>query len=110
MSDTISRQAVIDTLTDMPCKSDEDGYVWIIRSDAWARIDSLPPAQSEQQWVPCSERPPEEGEEVLCQCVAGIKMVLKYIGNGEWYQDVNHTYMRGFVLAWMSLPESYKEI
>ena len=41
-SDTISRQAAIDALADMHCKSDEDGYVWIIRSDAWARIDALP--------------------------------------------------------------------
>ena len=45
MSDTIYRQAAIDTLADMHCKSDEDGYVWIIRSDAWARIDALPSAQ-----------------------------------------------------------------
>ncbi len=41
-NDTISRQAAIDALADMHCKSDEDGYVWIIRSDAWARIDALP--------------------------------------------------------------------
>ena len=41
-SDSISRQAAIDALADMQCKSDEDGYVWIIRSDAWARIDALP--------------------------------------------------------------------
>lgn len=45
MNDLISRQAAINTLADMYCKSDEDGYVWIIRSDAWARIDALPPAQ-----------------------------------------------------------------
>lgn len=45
MNDTIYRQAAIDALADMHCKSDEDGYVWIIRSDAWARIDALPSAQ-----------------------------------------------------------------
>ena len=47
MSVLIDRQAAIDTLADMHCKSDEDGYVWIIRSDAWARIDALPSAQPE---------------------------------------------------------------
>ena len=47
MSDLISRQAAIDALSDMHCKSDEDGYVWIIRSDAWSRIDALPSAQPE---------------------------------------------------------------
>ena len=41
-NDLISRQAAIDALADMHCKSDEDGYTWIIRSDAWARIDALP--------------------------------------------------------------------
>ena len=45
--DTIYRQDAINTLSDMHCKSDEDGYVWIIRSDAWARIDALPSAQPE---------------------------------------------------------------
>ena len=45
--DLIDRQAAIDALADMHCKSDEDGYVWIIRSDAWARIDALPSAQPE---------------------------------------------------------------
>lgn len=46
-TDLISRRSAIDTLTDMHCKSDEDGYVWIVRSDAWARIDALPSAQPE---------------------------------------------------------------
>ena len=47
--DLIDRQAAIDALADMHCKSDEDGYVWIIRSDAWARIDALPSAQPEKR-------------------------------------------------------------
>ena len=47
--DTIYREDVINTLADMHCKSDEDGYVWIIRSDALARIDALPSAQPEQK-------------------------------------------------------------
>ena len=49
MQDLISRQAAIDALADMHCKSDEDGYVWIIRSDAWARIYALPSAQPERE-------------------------------------------------------------
>lgn len=49
--DLIERQKAIDALADMHCKSDEDGYVWIIRSDAWARIDALPSAQPEQRYT-----------------------------------------------------------
>ena len=60
MNDLIDRQAAIDALADMHCKSDEDGYVWIIRSDAWARIDALPsvtPKQKRGKWINgyCSE-------------------------------------------------------
>ena len=54
-SDTISRKAAIDALADMHCKSDEDGYVWIIRIDAWARIDALPsitPKRKTGKWIP----------------------------------------------------------
>lgn len=61
-NDTVSRQAAIDTLADMHCKSDEEGYVWIIRSDAWARIDALPSAQPDiiacgdcKHWI-CHDR------------------------------------------------------
>lgn len=52
--DLIERQAAIDALADMHCKSDEDGYVWIIRSDAWARIDALPsvtPKRKMGKWI-----------------------------------------------------------
>ena len=47
--DTIYREDVINTLADMHCRSDEDGYAWIIRSDALARIDAVPSAQPEQE-------------------------------------------------------------
>ena len=52
MDDLISRQAAINTLAEMHCKSDEDGYVWIIRSDAWARIDALPSVERKKgKWI-----------------------------------------------------------
>lgn len=48
MSDLIERQAAIEALAEMYCKCDEDGYVWIIRGDAWKRIDALPSALPER--------------------------------------------------------------
>ena len=62
-TDCISRQQAIDALATMYCKSDEDGYVWIIRSDAWARIDSLPPAEPKRgKWI-------RDGHHIRCdQC------------------------------------------
>ena len=65
--DTIYRQDAINTLADMHCKSDEDGYVWIIRSDAWARIDALPSAQPERKkrkWIPVHDN---NGLHLVCE-------------------------------------------
>lgn len=57
-------------------------------------------------WIPVSERLPEVGEKVLCQCQANIYEVLKLTVDG-WYHDEKHCYMSGFVIAWMPLPEPY---
>lgn len=89
MNDQISRQAAIDTLADMHCKSDEDGYVWIVRSDAWARIDALPSAERRGEWIElyennyqcsecgawwtCEETPVESGMNFCPNC--GARMV-----------------------------------
>ena len=60
------------------------------------------------RWIPVSERLPKQGQEVICQCRASIINVLKLDTDGDWYQDASHCYMRGFVIAWMPLPEPYK--
>ena len=69
------------------------------------RIKALPPTP---QWIPVSERLPEEREWVLCQCRANIQMVLRR-QDGYWHQDSRHEYLKSFVLAWMPLPEPYTE-
>jgi hypothetical protein len=63
----------------------------------------------ENRWIPCSEGLPKQGQEVICQCRASIIKVLKLDANGDWYQDANHCYMGGFVIAWMPLPSPYQE-
>ena len=60
-------------------------------------------------WIPCSERLPKQGQEVICQCRASIITVLRLDANGDWYKDAEHCYMSGFVIAWMPLPAPYKE-
>lgn len=67
-------------------------------------IDAL--AQS--KWIPVSERLPQPGQEVICQCRADMIKVLKLDANFDWYQDAEHCYMGGFVVAWMPLPKAYK--
>ena len=79
MSDLISRQAAIDALADMHCKSDEDGYVWIIRSDAWARIDALPSVTPKQKTgMAVFKSDGEKGFWVCNQCGERVHTWEKY--------------------------------
>lgn len=64
-------------------------------------------ALEQTRWIPVSERLPELGEKVLCQCRANIYEVLKLTVDG-WYYNPNHCYMESFVIAWMPLPKPYK--
>ena len=79
MDDLISRQAAIDALADMHCKSDEDGYVWIIRSDAWARIDALPSVTPKQKTgMAVFKSDGEKGFWVCNQCGERVHTWEKY--------------------------------
>lgn len=78
---------------------------------------------SEPQWIPCSERLPEDGERVLATHLGGLnpsRQVIEHIyQNGKftcgWDMDNDvhsHTFGQrymGEVIAWMPLPEPYKE-
>ena len=65
------------------------------------------------QWIPCSERLPEENEEVLVCDVDGTMEVcdLEMFGGGR---GLKWTDKSGYecwldVIAWMPLPKPYKE-
>lgn len=105
--DCISREAVKEMLTEewtkyMPMELD------INLSFVMEKINELPSITPQQtRWIPVSERLPELGERVLCQCQANIYEVLKLTVDG-WYYNPNHCYMESFVIAWMPLPQPYK--
>lgn len=71
-------------------------------------VDGMPTVDAGPKWIPCSERMPKQGQEVICQCRARIIQVLKLDANGDWYKDANHCYMSGFVIAWIPLPKPYE--
>lgn len=129
MNDLISRQAAIKYLMTNMNWHDEDGYE---SDDDYKRecitelINGVPSAQPEPRWIPCSERLPEEDGLYLVTSrekataeefgfdlddVEVRKMrfnedgwrIPKHIP--EWINGVVHT----TVLAWMPLPEPYKE-
>lgn len=88
--DCVSRQAAIDACLNGWNKD----YKEIVEE-----IRALPPAEKVNDWIPVSERYPEDGQRVLvdyCDEDAGI-MLIRFNVNGY----------HGFK-AWMPLPEPYK--
>ena len=107
MDDLISRQAAIDA-------ADRADYIGLAVEDVKRVtkevVKELKKVPSAQQWIPCSERQPKVREWVLCQCRAGIMDVLRLTEDGSWNKNYPHAeYMSGFVIAWMPLPEPWKE-
>ena len=99
MNDLISRQAAIDAIFG---RSHE-----IIKM----RIGNLPSAQPEQQWIPCSERLPEHGGRYLISVLDGITRrttVAPYLPRCKaWAMNGRMAYWK--VIAWLPLPEPYRE-
>ena len=102
----------------------------------WLKEANLPSAQPEQQWIPCSERLPEDIRPVIVTWKnTDPKSYYQYIvgkhftgtacyKNGKWYwyssttEDMLAEYGRYDseefdeaieCIAWMPLPEAYKE-
>jgi hypothetical protein len=74
-------------------------------------------------WIPCSERLPEECDEYMFTWVTSYAPDKRFIGfaeydgagewddtNGRWlFEDYIKSYPDVKVLAWMPLPEPYRE-
>ena len=68
------------------------------------------------EWIPCSERLPENSENVLVQ-IDNLTIIEQYIAYFDKKKEVwftqDYTYQFGCgghgVIAWMPLPEPYKE-
>ena len=82
----------------------DDGY-----DDAFTDIRNAPTIDAVPQWIPCSERLPEEGEVVLTQ--AKFKDDVKMAVSAR----VDFNYWTGWgtreidIVAWMPLPKPYEE-
>ncbi len=67
--------------------------------------------QSAQQWIPCSERLPEEDVSVLCYqpILYGSNMWIGYLNREMvWVDSDGWEKLTNPVTAWMPLPEPYK--
>lgn len=130
MADLIDRQAAIDVLAKMmPRSFTPDGThpadEVIFRAqevyvDCIETLEILPSAQPEQRWIPCSERLPDIkehhcSEPCIVYCENGAygfaELEENIFGQVGWNCERDDEYHEplGKVLAWMPLPEPYKE-
>lgn len=89
MSDLIDRKQALDAIkyAELGCE--------------YEAIEELPSAQ--QEWIPCSERLPKEGQGCLV-CDHGTILIDTFLGHGNPYNW--KWYTRDYE-AWMPLPKPY---
>ena len=95
MSDLIERQAVLDAVEKNACNTQR----------IYDAINALPSAQSEQRWIPCSERLPEEDGNYLCDFNGHLYVQMFLNGHFRLYGEIKDN----LITAWQPLPEPYRE-
>ena len=108
-TDLISRQAAIEINQSYHGQMPNE-----VNHRIWKEINELPSAQPEPQWIPCSERLPEDveiGEEyptvIFCTKDNVYVGFYEYYLGGRWWAAEDYTVDK--VIAWMPLPEPYQE-
>lgn len=110
MGDLISRQAAIDALAE-ELYHNEDDY-----RTAVSVIGGLPSAQPERKkgkWIPVTERMPEP-DDIVVVCTNGGQMYVwsAMPNRGDdycWEDDYGYCHNKWEVMAWMPMPEPWKE-
>ena len=72
-----------------------------------ARYEDAEDTNVLSRWIPISERLPENAMNVIAQFSSGIVTELRYAGNGIF--EGIYDYSTKVIIAWMPLPEPYKE-
>lgn len=59
------------------------------------------------KWIPVTERPPKNGEDVLVSVADGVGILVGHWNKAEEYWKVYGTYGAVEVEAWQPLPPAY---
>lgn len=113
MSDLISRQALMKEFSDFVRESNNSDFAqtptW---NDAVSLVGSMPSAQ---QWIPCSERMPEEDGEYLVWIDTSTGLHYEISGFSKEYGGFCNLLVGKWqviklnnVMAWMPLPAPYE--
>lgn len=79
-------------------------------SEAMEKLARLEDAEEKDrlcQWIPCSEKMPEDNTDVIVCFYSGTVTEMRYWGNEIFQGIYEHT--AKVIVAWMPLPEPYKE-
>ena len=129
-NDVIFRKVAIEALARMMPRSytpdgshpaDEEIFrAQEVFADCIEALEILPSAQPEQRWIPCSERLPENDNEVLITVWDAeddyVEVYKGFYQGHEWWTQWCHGCSKikdepcgeNIVIAWMSLPEPYR--
>lgn len=83
----------------------DDGVLWVLE-----KIGELPVIEA-QQWIPVTERLPEEGEDIIVAYVDDeeTRIIPVNYGKKTWYDCIFNIALDPIkVIAWMPLPEPYQ--
>ena len=107
MDDLISRQAAIEEI-----KAVFEWHDTVTMERMIEHFNNLPSAQPEQRWIPCSERLPAYGEDVLISiggyCNVGHIVLANEEEQYNWYFS-GWYHLPNDVDAWMPLPAPYRK-
>ena len=114
MKDPIERQAAIEVLADYIHNVDKVYSTGKLSADdcrdaAKSVLDELPPAQSEQHWIPCSERLPEDNTEVFVYLFDRPSPYSAWVCDGCWFTEEFQVEKENYPKAWMLLPKPYRK-
>ena len=99
-TDAVSRQEAIRIAE----QGQIQGFEWQIK-----KLLGMPSAQPKQQWIPCSERLPEVDKEVFVYLFKDSPYIAWLDDCGIWFTEDFYVDEDEQPVAWMPLPEPYKD-